>query len=136
MKIGIRPIVEGKVTGPVLFSPSPISFLGDIDSETGKIIDSESPIYGKSIKDTIFVFPRGRGSTVGSYIIYGLKINNVSPLALVAEEAETIVIAGAILADIPLVDLPDKDLFSMVETGDTITIDTSEKILKMQKRKK
>ncbi|MHA1202772.1 MAG: aconitase X swivel domain-containing protein [Candidatus Heimdallarchaeaceae archaeon] len=136
MKIGIRPIVEGKVTGTVLFSPSPISFLGDIDSETGKVIDSESPIYGKNLKDTIFVFPRGRGSTVGSYIIYGLKVNNVSPLALVTEEAETIVIAGAILADIPLVDLPDKDLFSIVESGDTITIDTSEKTLKIQKRKK
>ncbi|MCK4895825.1 MAG: DUF126 domain-containing protein [Candidatus Heimdallarchaeota archaeon] len=136
MEIGIRPIVEGKVTGIVLFSPSPISFLGDVDSETGKIIDSESPIYGKNLKNTIFVFPRGKGSTVGSYIIYGLKVNNVSPLALVAEEAETIVIAGAILADIPLVDLPDKDLFSMVETGDTIAIDTSEKTLKIQKRKK
>ena len=136
MEIGIRPIVEGKVTGSVLLSPSPISFLGDIDSKTGKIIDSESPIYGKNLKDTIFVFPRGRGSTVGSYIIYGLKVNDVSPLALVAEEAETIVIAGAILADIPLVDLPDKDLFSILETGDIVTIDTSEKILKIQKMKK
>ena len=136
MKIGIRPIVEGKVTGSVLLSPSPISFLGDVDSETGKIIDPESPIYGKNLKDTIFVFPRGRGSTVGSYIIYGLKVNDVSPLALVAEEAETIVIAGAILADIPLVDLPDKDLFSILETGDTVTIDTSEKTLKIQKRNK
>lgn len=136
MEIGIRPIVEGKVTGSVLLSPSPISFLGDVDSETGKIIDSESPIYGKNLKDTIFVFPRGKGSTVGSYIIYGLKVNNVSPLALVVAEAETIVIAGAILADIPLVDLPDKDLFSMVKTGDTITIDTSEKTLKIQKMKK
>lgn len=65
-----------------------------------------------------------------------MKVNNVSPLALVVAEAETIVIAGAILADIPLVDLPDKDLFSMVKTGDTITIDTSEKTLKIQKMKK
>ncbi|MHA1345521.1 MAG: aconitase X swivel domain-containing protein [Candidatus Heimdallarchaeaceae archaeon] len=136
MEIGIRPIVEGKVTGSALLSPSPISFLGDVDSETGKIIDSESSVYGKNLKDTIFVFPRGKGSTVGSYIIYGLKVNNVSPLALVVAEAETIVIAGAILADIPLVDLPDKDLFSMVKTGDTITIDTSEKTLKIQKMKK
>ena len=83
---------------------------------------------------TIFVFPRGKGSTVGSYIIYGLKVNNVSPLALIAEEAETIVIAGAILADIILVDRPDKDLFTMVQTGDTITIDTYEKMIKIQKK--
>ena len=134
MKIGIRPIVDGKVTGKALLSKTPISFLGDVNSQTGEIIDSESPIYGENLKDTIFIFPRGKGSTVGSYIIYGLKVNNVSPLALVTEEAETIVIAGAILADITLVDQPDKDLFSMVQTGDIITIDTAEKTIKVQKK--
>ena len=136
MDIGIRPIVEGKVTGKVLFSPNPVSFLGDVNSVTGEIIDSESTIYGENLKDTIFVFPRGKGSTVGSDIIYGLKVNEVSPLALVAEEAETIVIAGAILADITLVDKSDKDLFNLVETGDIITIDTSKKSIKLQKMKK
>jgi predicted aconitase with swiveling domain len=134
MKIGIRPIVDGKITGKVLLSTVPISFLGDVNSETGEIIDSESPIFGENLKDTIFVFPRGKGSTVGSYIIYGLKVNNVSPLALVAEEAETIVIAGAILADMILVDQPDKDLFTLLQTGDIITIDTFQKMIKIQKR--
>ena len=62
MEIGIRPIVEGKVTGKVLLSPNPVSFLGDVNSATGEIIDSESAIYGENLKDTIFVFPRGRGA--------------------------------------------------------------------------
>ena len=57
MEIGIRPIVNGKVTGKVLVSTTPISFLGDVNSETGEIIDSESPIYGENLKNTIFVFP-------------------------------------------------------------------------------
>jgi hypothetical protein len=52
----------------------------------------------------IVVFPYGKGSTVGSYVIYGLKKNNVAPLAIVNRETETIIATGAILAEIPCVD--------------------------------
>ncbi|MBY9000314.1 MAG: DUF126 domain-containing protein [Candidatus Heimdallarchaeota archaeon] len=133
MEVRIRAIVEGKVEGSILVSRSAISFLGDIDAKTGKIIDSENSLYGECLKDKIFVFPRGKGSTVGSYVIYGLRINNVAPLALVTKEAETIVIAGAILADIPLVDQPDIDIFNILESGDNVIIDTNEKKLIIKK---
>jgi len=123
-ELSVRSIVEGDVEGEVIVSPIAISFLGGIDPETGIIIDSENPIKGQSIVNKIFVFPRSKGSTVGSYIIYGLKVNNVAPLALVANEAETIVIAGAILAEIPLVDQPDQDIIKLVKTGDKLKIDT------------
>lgn len=130
-EVGIRVIVEGSVKGTALVSPIPISFLGDVDAETGTIIDSENPLYGECLKDKIFVFPRGKGSTVGSYIIYGLKENNVAPLAMIAMEAETIVIAGAILAEIPFVDKPEKNIFNLVKSGEMLIIDTENKILKI-----
>lgn len=132
-EVRIRAIVDGKTEGSVLVSQSPISFLGDVDSKTGEIIDSESPLFGECLKDKIFVFPRGKGSTVGSYVIYGLRVNNVAPLALVTEEAETIVIAGAILAEIPLVDQPSMDIFNFLESGDSVTINTYEKKLIIKK---
>ena len=96
--IKIRTIVEGTVEGIALVSPIPISFFGGVDAETGIITDSENPLFGESLTDKIFVFPESKGSTVGSYVIYGLSVNNVAPLALIANKAETIVIAGAILA--------------------------------------
>lgn len=132
-EVVIRAIVDGKIEGSVLVSQSPISFLGDVDSKTGKIIDSESPLFGECLKDKIFVFPRGKGSTVGSYVIYGLRVNNVAPLAMVTEEAETIVIAGAILAEIPLVDQPSMDIFNFLKSGDRATINTYEKKLIIKK---
>lgn len=125
----IRSIVDGSVEGPALVSPIPISFFGGIDSKTGEIIDSENPLYGQSIADKIFVFPKGKGSTVGSYIIYGLRVNGVAPLAFIANIAETIVIAGAILAEIPLVDQPEEDVLSFIKTGDYIKLNTQKRII-------
>lgn len=131
--IKIRPIVEGSVEGEALVSPIPISFLGGVDAETGIITDSENPLFGESIAGKIFVFPESKGSTVGSYVIYGLSVNNVAPLALIANKAETIVVAGAILANIPLVDKADQDVTLSIKTGDKLVIDTTEEIVKIKK---
>ena len=133
-EIKIRSIVDGKVEGVAIVSPTPISFFGEIDPHSGIILDSKNPLFGETIANKIFVFPEGRGSTVGSYVIYGLANNQVSPLALVANKAETIVIAGAILAEIPLVDQPEKDVTSIINNGDIISIDTEKKLLKIKEK--
>ena len=123
-EVMVRSIVDGTVEGNAIVSPFPITFFGDVDPKTGEIIDSENPLYGKSIAGKIFVFPQGKGSTVGSYIIYGLKVNKVAPLAFITNIAETIVVAGAILAEIPLVDQPREDVINFIKTGDYIILDT------------
>ncbi len=128
-EIQVRPIVDGLVEGQALVSPISISFFGGIDPKTGKIIDSENPLYGQTIANKIFVFPQGKGSTVGSYTIYGLRVNDVAPLAFIANVAETIVVAGAILADIPLVDQPEEDILNFIKTGDSILLNTQKKIV-------
>ncbi len=99
-----RKISKGLAEGEVLKSSSPISFLGGVDPKTGIVMDKNSSAFGKSIKGKIFVFPMGKGSTVGSYVIYQLKKNDAAPLAIINKEAETIVSVGAIISDIPMVD--------------------------------
>lgn len=133
-KIEVRPIVEGKVENQAIVSPISISFLGGVDPETGIIIDSENPLFGESISNKILVFPESKGSTVGSYVIYGLQVNGVAPAAFVTNYAEPIIVAGAILADIVLVDQPEEDLFSNIETGDLISIDTDSKQIVIRKK--
>ena len=124
-----RKISKGMAEGEVLKSSSPISFLGGIDPKTGIILDKNSNAYEKSIKGKIFVFPMGKGSTVGSYVIYQLKKNGVAPLAIINKEAETIVSVGAIISDIPMVDKIDIDSFKEGElvkvNGDKGTVEVS-----------
>jgi hypothetical protein len=98
-----KSIVPGNVEGEIIISERPISFLGDIDPKNGKIMAEGHPLKGMSIQDKIFAFPNGKGSTVGSYVIYQMKKNGVAPKALINKRAEAIVAVGAIISEIPMV---------------------------------
>lgn len=130
MRISIEPIVKGNVMGKAIVCKTPFSFLGGVNPQTGIIVDPKCSIFNQTITDKIFVFPEGKGSTVGSYVIYALKINGVAPKAFIANKAETIVIAGAILAEIPLVHKPDVDILTLIKTDDVLRIDSIKKEIK------
>jgi predicted aconitase with swiveling domain len=99
-----RPVAVGRARGRALVSSEPIGFYGGVDPETGIVIERGHELEGECVAGKILVFPCGKGSTVGSYVIYGLVRNGKGPLAVVNRETETIVAAGAILAGIPCVD--------------------------------
>ena len=119
-----RTIYPGRVEGIALVSQQPIGFYGGIDAKTGIVIEKGHELEGESIKDKVLVFPYGKGSTVGSYVIYGLKKNNVAPLAIINKETETIVATGAILAGIPCVDSIE---IEEIKSGDRLRINAGEK---------
>ena len=124
-----RMISPGKAKGEAIVSKEPIGFYGGIDSKTSVVIEKGHELEGKSVKDKILVFPQGKGSTVGSYIIYGLKKNGVAPAAIVNKETETIVATGVILAGIPCVDGIDID---KIKTGDKLKVDADEAIVEVE----
>jgi hypothetical protein len=97
-------IVPGKVRARTIVSNTSISFLGDVDPENGIIIDKFNPLNGESIVDKCLIFPYGKGSTVGSYILYQLYKNNKAPAAIINKKAEAIVAVGAIISEIPMMD--------------------------------
>ncbi len=109
-----RVIYPGKAEGTVVKCEKPVVILGDIDPQRG-YVQGCGDISGK-----IFVFPRGAGSTVGSYTIYALKYYGKAPVAMIVEEAEPIVVAGAIIAEIPTVDRVD---ISSIKNGSRVRIE-------------
>ena len=115
-----RMISPGKIKGTAIVSGEPIGFYGGIDIKTGTVIEKGHPLEEKSVKDKILVFPCGKGSTVGSYVIYGLKKNGVAPSGIINKETETIVAAGVILAGIPCIDQID---IEKIKDGDIVLLD-------------
>jgi predicted aconitase with swiveling domain len=118
-----RCIVEGYAEGRALVSKDPISFMGGVDPKTGKIIERGNEIEGECIKDKILVFPSAKGSTGGSYMLYEAVKNKVGPKAIVNSEAESIVVIGAIVSDLPMVDRID---ISLIKTGDFLMVNATE----------
>ena len=107
MKVKGRAIFEGKAEGQALVSSSPMSFYGGVNPETGEVVERGSELAGQSVGGRVLVFPYGKGSTVGSYILYRLAKNGVAPRAIVNAKCETIVAVGAIISEIPCVDMVD-----------------------------
>ncbi len=122
-----RIIKYGEVEGDAVVSPEPIGFFGGVDPDTGIIIEKGHSLEGKSIKGKVLVFPTGKGSTVGSYVLYRLKKNSVAPLGIINEECEPIVAVGAIISNIPCVDKVD---IGKIKTGDKVSIEGESVIIK------
>lgn len=115
-KIRGRPLVEGLATGELLVSHEPISFYGGVDPVTGKVVEPGHPLEGKSLASKILIFPYGKGSTVGSYVILRLRRRGLAPAGIVNVESEPIIVVGCMISSIPLMDKPVEDILSL-ETG-------------------
>ncbi len=122
-KLRAHVVSRGRAEGEALVTSRPISFLGSVDPKTGIVIEKGHELAGQSIKGKVLIFPGGKGSTVGSYVIYQLKKNGVAPSAMVNIKAEPIVAVGAIISDIPLVDRVEKNPVTAVKTGDKVLVD-------------
>jgi predicted aconitase with swiveling domain len=121
--IKARSISRGRASGPALVSQAPIGFLGGVDPKTGLVIEKGHPLQGKDISGTVLVFPNGKGSTVGSYVMLQLAKNKKAPAAIINIFAEPIIAVGAIISKIPMVDKPEADIYRMLKDGMMITVD-------------
>ena len=125
-------IVEGYCKGEALVSKNPISFLGGVDPAEGKIVEKNHDLCGECVKDKIFCFPYGHGSSVGSYVLYSLAKKNLSPKAIINQTADPVVVVGAIIANIPMIAEID---IARIETGDMLEVDAYKGIVKILGKK-
>lgn len=124
-----RIIKHGFADGIALVSSEAIGFLGGVDGDTGLVIEKDHALEGQDVTGKVLVFPTGKGSTVGSYVLYQLSIKGLAPAAIINAESEPIIATGAIISDIPMVDqVPIEE----ITTGDRIIINGSE--VTVQKR--
>ena len=117
-----RGIARGRATGKLLVSPEPISFLSGVDPKTGIIVEKGHPLEGQDMSGKVIAFDYGKGSTVGSYVIYALSRTGHAPAAIINTEAEPIIVIGAIMAGIPMVDSIGIPL-NRLRTGTEVTVD-------------
>ena len=122
MKLEGRCIVKGKVSGEALVTKDNISFMGSVNPKTGVIIERGHELEGESIAGKILVFPTAKGSTGGSYMLYDVVKNKVGPIAIINAKAESIVVIGAIVSELPMIDNID---ISKIKTGDWLELDAT-----------
>jgi predicted aconitase with swiveling domain len=121
--------VEGQVEAEAIVSRLPFGFWQGLDPQTGLVIDQRHDLVGQSLKDKVFVYPYGRGSTGTPGIFLEAVRNKVAPVAIINLTSEPMIQVCALLAksffgkSIPVVDGLEKNPIETIKTGDMVKID-------------
>lgn len=124
-----RIISKGLGEGEALLCHQPIGFNFGVDVPTGTIIEHGHELEGQSFKDKVLIFPHGKGSTGGSYVVYQVAKEKTAPAAIINLNTETIIAVGAIMGGIPVVDHLNKDPFTEIHDGDYVKVDAEKGIV-------
>ena len=128
MQIKCHRVASGKARGPALVTGQAISFLGNVNPETGVVVDPAHELFGESIAGKVLIFPGGKGSTVGSYVIYQLKKRDLAPAAMINLVSEPIVAVGAVISGIPLVDRVGEEVLR-IKSGTIVNVDADRELV-------
>jgi uncharacterized protein len=118
-----KKVKGGKAEGEAIVSKLPFSYLGDLEVATGRIMVKGHDLEGQSLKNRVFVFTTGKGSTGGPRVAYLAKQQGNAPLGMICTEAEPVIAMAAIMNGIPMVHRLNEDPVSAIETGDYVKID-------------
>ncbi|MDO9209858.1 MAG: DUF126 domain-containing protein [Deltaproteobacteria bacterium] len=129
-----RKVIGGKAEGEAVVTRQPVSFLGGVNPDKGIVVEKGHELEGQSLTGKIFVFPHGKGSTAGPYIIYAMAKRRTAPAAMINVEAEPIIAVGAAMGNIPLVDRLDQNPLEVIATGDYVKIDGDQGIAEVIKK--
>lgn len=114
---------KGKAAGEALVSDKPFCFLFQVDTKTGVVIQKGNDWEGISLKDRVLVFPRGKGSTASCYVLYEMARRGTHPAGIINLTADPVLVTGAIISNIPMIDQPDKNPIELIKTGDHVEVD-------------
>lgn len=123
-----KKIVKGIAEGDALVTNDCISFMGSTDPKTGYIIERGHELEGQCMKGKILCFPSSKGSTGGSYMLYDAVKRGVGPAGIINIEPESVVVIGAIVAELPLISGID---ITRIKNGDHIFMDAEKGIVRI-----
>jgi predicted aconitase with swiveling domain len=127
-----RGIVRGSASGPALVSSEAISFLGDLDIRSGKVVRKSHPLVGVCLKGTVLVLPHSVGSAGAWRFLYQLYVHHTNPVAIVQNKLpDSSLVQGAILAKVPIVCDPDEDILTTIHTGDLVEVDATNGLVRV-----
>jgi len=95
----------------------------DLDRWTGVISRVGHSAEGESVRDRVLIIPTSKGGVAGGWAFFDLLNKGIAPKALVFGKLNPVMVQGAVLARIPIMEGWDQDLLSLIRTGDMVRLD-------------
>ncbi|MFO7706862.1 MAG: DUF126 domain-containing protein [Desulfobacterales bacterium] len=127
--IACRKIAEGRAEGEAIVSTDAICFYL-VEPESGVVIEKNHALEGQSIAGKILVMPSGKGSSVVQADgLYKLMKYNKAPIGIIVEFPDPVLVASAIVMEIPTVMRAGREFYERVRTGSFIKLDADHQTL-------
>ena len=107
-----------------------------VDPRTGFVKQPGHPWFDRSVAGKVLLYPSGQGSAAGSWWLLNLANEGCAPAAILNAQSDAVVIAGAVLADIPLVHRLVPDPFTRLHDGDRVRVDTQRGLVEILREAK
>ena len=118
--VGVGP----RVRGEALVADDNFSARYDLDRIKGVFSRPQHKLAGQSYEDKVLVLNTAKGGVASAWMLHEMKLRGVTPKAILFNEANTILVQGAALADLTMCDrFADGDVTRLIKTGDQIEID-------------
>lgn len=95
----------------------------DLDRWNGVISRIGHSAEGESIRDRVLIIPTSKGGVAGGWAFFDLLNKGIAPKALIFGKLNPVMVQGAVLAGLPIMEDWDQDLLSLVRSGDMVRLD-------------
>jgi uncharacterized protein len=129
-----RGVVGGYAEGPALVADATLSFWGEVDPVTGRVLAAGHPLEGMSLGGRVLVIRSTRGSSATPMILKLARFEGHAPAALVNIEVDGLAALGCIVNGIPMMADLDQDPFKIIATGDHVVVNADEGLLLITKQ--
>ena len=110
------------VQGPVLVSQHDFSARYDLDRERGKFSRKQHDLYDTSIASHVLVAPVPKDDIATSWMLREIVSRDIAPIALILQSTHPVMIQGAVLANISIMQALRPPGHKIAQTGDWLRI--------------
>lgn len=126
-----RPVVKGRAGGVALVADATLSFWGEVDPVTGRVIGKGHPLEGESLAGRVLVIRSTRGSSATPMVLNLARLEGVAPAAFINLEVDSLAALGAIVNRIPMITDLERNPFESIRTGDYVVVDADKGLVEV-----
>jgi len=139
-----RTILNGKATGPALFTDQAVNFTAAFTKpenllwfKKAEVRDRHHPWFKENVKGKVLFIPAAIGSTHTGLVLLDLTRMQNGPAAIVVGAADPLLVSGVVLSEvwydrsIPILEADTAEMAKAIKDGDTVTVDGEAGVVRM-----